>query len=121
MKVNQQKLSEENRLLTRYLLLGYSRKRIAKEMSFSISSIANKLNNLFAMYSAKNKYDFLFKIVFDLIKEKNKIIRTNEEYINKLTLEVDTLKEFIVKIYNSDKEKDKLNFYSSKIKAYLEI
>ena len=119
MKDKKIKLSEENKILTRYLFLGYSREKIAKEMSFSISSVAYKLNNLFAIYNAKNKHDFLFKILFDVIKEKNEIINKNEENMEIQKKEIQTLKEFILKIYNPDNEKDKLKFYTNKIHAYL--
>lgn len=120
-KMVDKSISEDNKIITKYLLLGLSRSEIAKKMNFSVSTVAYKLNKLFNSYNAKNRHEFLLSIFSEIIRDKKTEIKAKDSKVKELNDEIKNLKMFLINIVNSNKNNEKLLFWIKKTKAYFKM
>lgn len=118
-KTGSSKLSPEYKKITKYILQGLSRSEIAEKMNFSISSISNRINILFAKFHVKTKHEFIINIFQEIINEKQNIINSKEEAIRNNCLELEKLKYYLKNIIEFKENKNKLLNWINKSEVYL--
>ena len=84
MNLNGEKCSEEYIELTKYILKGKTIPEIADKFNYSQSTISNRLNVLFRIYNASNRFEFInnfFYIIIQKYKAKLKTINKQNRFL----------------------------------------
>ena len=97
----EQKLSQEHKVITKCIFEGLTIAQIAAKLSYSQSTVANRLNTLFKKYSAKTRIEFILAVVGEVIDGyKTKLFVASDE-IDKLKSELHKTKKTLLSLVNS--------------------
>ena len=113
-------LAEEYTEITKQILNGKTIPEIAQSFNYSQSTISNRLNSLFQLYNASNRYEFInnfFYKIIDKYKVKLQFTLKRNRFLKKHVLELEN------KIFKTEKYSDcrkELIEWIEKCKEYLE-
>ena len=91
------KIKKEYRIITFCILNGMSNIEISKRLNYSKSTVAYKINKMFSLFDAKNRIDFILKILEKKINEKDMQLNNEIQKNNLLKSENKKLKNLLNK------------------------